>query len=115
MSCLPKKSISLPKTWPDRALLQCRSLPARVAPPELPKWPLDPGRRLGLGSWHDFLDLTGLHFHAGATAKYHPATEVLDVHSGHRTDKLTLVSPHGTHFEAASDHHGGTDVFLVFA
>ena len=55
MSCLPKKSISLPKTWPDRALLQCRSLPARVAPPELPKWPLDPGRRLGLGSWHDFL------------------------------------------------------------
>jgi len=64
---------------------------------------------------HDFLDLTGLHFHAGATAKYHPATEVLDVHSGHRTDKLTLVSPHGTHFEAASDHHGGTDVFLVFA
>ena len=64
---------------------------------------------------HDFLDLTGLHFHAGATAKYHPATDVLDVHSGHGTDKLTLVSPHGTHFEAASDHHGGTEVFLFFA
>jgi autotransporter-associated beta strand protein len=64
---------------------------------------------------HDVLDLTGLHFHAGATAKYHPATEVLAVHSGHVTDKLTLVSPHGTHFEAASDHHGGTDVFLFFA
>jgi len=30
-------------------------------------------------------------------------------------DKLTLVSPHGTHFEAASDHHGSTDVFLFFA
>jgi autotransporter-associated beta strand protein len=64
---------------------------------------------------HDILDLTGLHFHAGATAKYHPTTEVLAVHSGHATDKLTLVSPHGTHFEAASDHHGGTEVFLFFA
>jgi autotransporter-associated beta strand protein len=64
---------------------------------------------------HDFLDLPGLHFHAGATAKYHPATEVLAVRSGHGTDKLTLVSPHGTHFEAASDHHGGTEVFLVLA
>ena len=64
---------------------------------------------------HDFLDLAGLHFHAGATAKYHPATEVLAVHSGHVTDKLTLVSPHGTHFEAVSDHHGGTEVFLLLA
>jgi autotransporter-associated beta strand protein len=64
---------------------------------------------------HDFLDLTGLHFHPGATAKYHPTTDVLAVHSGHGTDKFTLVSPHGTHFEVASDHHGGTDVFLVFA
>ena len=64
---------------------------------------------------HDILDLTGLHFHAGATAKYHPATDVLAVRSGHVADKLTLVSPHGTHFEAASDHHGGTDVFLFFA
>jgi autotransporter-associated beta strand protein len=64
---------------------------------------------------HDTLDLAGLHFHAGATAKYHPATDVLTVHSGHGTDKLTLVSPHGTHFQAASDHHGGTEVFLFFA
>jgi hypothetical protein len=40
------------------------------------------------------------------------------VHSGGVTDVFTLVSPHGTHFEAVSDHHGnhgGTDVFLVFA
>jgi autotransporter-associated beta strand protein len=64
---------------------------------------------------HDFLDLTGFHFHKGATAKYHPATAVLTVHSGLVTDKLTLVSPHGAHFGVASDHHGGTDVYLVFA
>ena len=73
------------------------------------------GNEIDFFGKHDVLDLTGLHFHAGATAKYHPATEVLAVHSGHATDKLTLVSPHGIHFEAASDHHGGTDVFLVFA
>jgi hypothetical protein len=48
-------------------------------------------------------------------AKYHPATDVLTVHSGHITDTLTLLLPHGTHFATASDHHGGTDVFLVFA
>jgi autotransporter-associated beta strand protein len=64
---------------------------------------------------HDFLDLTGLHFHAGATATYHKASHHLTVHSGHVTDTLTLLSPHGTHFAAASDHHGGTDAFLVFA
>ena len=73
------------------------------------------GNEIDFFGKHDILDLAGLHFHAGATAKYHPATEVLAVHSGHTTDKLTLVSPHGTHFEAASDHHGGTDVFLFFA
>jgi autotransporter-associated beta strand protein len=64
---------------------------------------------------HDFLDLTGLHFHAGATATYHKANHHLTVHSGGVTDVLTLLSPHGTHFATASDHHGGTDVFLVFA
>jgi autotransporter-associated beta strand protein len=71
--------------------------------------------KIDLFGKHDVLDLTGLHFHAGATAKYHPATDVLAVRSGHVTDKLTLVSPHGTHFETASDHHGGTEVFLFFA
>jgi autotransporter-associated beta strand protein len=63
----------------------------------------------------DTLDLSGIHFHAGAKATYNTATHDLTVHSGHVTDTLTLLSPHGTHFEAASDHHGGTDVFLVFA
>jgi autotransporter-associated beta strand protein len=64
---------------------------------------------------NDILDLSGLHFHKGASAKYHPATDVLTVHSGHATDKLTLVSPLETHFHAASDGHGGTDIFLFFA
>jgi autotransporter-associated beta strand protein len=64
---------------------------------------------------HDFLDLTGLHFHAGATATYHKGNHHLTIHSGHVTDTLTLLSPHGTHFATASDHHGGTEVFLVFA
>ena len=64
---------------------------------------------------HDVLDVTGLHFRTGATATYHKASHHLTVHSGHVTDTLTLLSPHGTHFHAASDHHGGTDVFLFFA
>jgi autotransporter-associated beta strand protein len=64
---------------------------------------------------HDVLDLSGLHFHAGATATYHKAGHHLTVHSGAVIDTLTLLSPHGTHFEAASDGHGGTDVFLFFA
>jgi autotransporter-associated beta strand protein len=64
---------------------------------------------------HDYLDLTGLHFHAGATATYHKASHHLTVHSGTVADTLTLLSPHGTHFATASDHHGGTDVFLVVA
>jgi hypothetical protein len=34
------------------------------------------------------------------------------VHSGHVTDALTLVSPHGTHFVVAKDGHGGTKVTL---
>jgi autotransporter-associated beta strand protein len=63
---------------------------------------------------HDVLDLTGLKFHAGATAIYHKAARNLTVHSGHVTDTLTLLSPLGAHFHAATDHHGGTDVFLVF-
>jgi autotransporter-associated beta strand protein len=64
---------------------------------------------------HDFLDLTGLRFHPGATAIYHEAKHHLTVDIGHVTDTLTLTSPRGTHFEAGSDHYGGTDVFLVFA
>ena len=60
----------------------------------------------------DALDLSGLKFHPGAKAKYHPATETLTVHSGHVTDTLTLLSPHGTHFIAANDGHGGTKVTL---
>jgi autotransporter-associated beta strand protein len=61
---------------------------------------------------HDVIDLAGLHFHAGATARYHPATHHLTVHSGGTTDVLTLLSPHGTHFRAVTDHHGGTDILL---
>jgi len=64
---------------------------------------------------HDVLDLAGLKFRAGAKATYHKANHHLTVHSGHVTDTLTLFSPHGTHFATASDHHGGTDVFLFFA
>ena len=60
-------------------------------------------------------DLTGLHFHAGATATYHTATDRLTIHSGHATDRLTLVSPLGHHFGTATDGHGGTDVFLRHA
>jgi hypothetical protein len=55
---------------------------------------------------HDVLDLTGLKFHKGATAKYHPATDILDVHSGLVTDILTLFAPLGTHFVAAKDGPG---------
>ena len=64
---------------------------------------------------HDVLDLSGLHFLAGATANYHEANHHLTVHSGHVIDTLTLNSPHGTHFDAVNDGHGGTAVFLVFA
>jgi autotransporter-associated beta strand protein len=63
---------------------------------------------------HDVVDLSGLHFHAGAAATYHKAHH-LRVHSGHVTDTLTLISPHGTAFAVAGDGHGGTDVFLLFA
>jgi autotransporter-associated beta strand protein len=64
---------------------------------------------------HDVLDLSGLHFHAGATATYHKAAHHLTVESGGVTDTLALLSPHGTHFTTANDGHGGTDVFLLFA
>jgi autotransporter-associated beta strand protein len=64
---------------------------------------------------HDVLDLSGLHFHAGATATYHKGSHHLTVHSGHLTDTLTLNSPHGMHFDAVNDGHGGTAVFLIFA
>jgi autotransporter-associated beta strand protein len=64
---------------------------------------------------HDFVDLSGLHFHSGATATYHKASHHLTVRSGGATDSLTLHSPHGTDFGVASDHHGGTDVFLLHA
>ena len=59
---------------------------------------------------HDFLDLTGLHFHAGATATFHH--EHLKVRSGGVTDVFTLLSPHGTHFAVANDGHGGTKITL---
>jgi autotransporter-associated beta strand protein len=61
---------------------------------------------------HAVLDLTGLHFHHGATATYNMATGALFVHSGKLTYGLGLRSPHGTHFHVASDGHGGTDVTL---
>jgi autotransporter-associated beta strand protein len=61
---------------------------------------------------HDFIDLAGLKFHAGASATYHKANHHLTVHSGTVTDTLTLVSPHSTHFTVVSDGHGGTDVLL---
>jgi autotransporter-associated beta strand protein len=61
---------------------------------------------------HDFIDLAGLKFHAGASATYHKANHHLTVHSGTVTDTLTLVSPHGAHFIVAGDGHGGTDVLL---
>jgi autotransporter-associated beta strand protein len=64
---------------------------------------------------HDVLDLCGLDFQPGAAATYDAATHHLTVHSGGVTDALRLLSPHATHFEAASDGHGGTEVFLVFA
>jgi autotransporter-associated beta strand protein len=61
---------------------------------------------------HDALDLTGLHFHHGATARYDTATDDLFVHSGSLTYELGLQSPHGTHFAVANDGHGGTKVTL---
>jgi autotransporter-associated beta strand protein len=70
------------------------------------------GNEIDFFGKHDVLDLTGLHFHHGAKAIYQKATDLLTVHSGHVTDKLTLVSPHGTHFTAANDGHGGTKVTL---
>ena len=70
------------------------------------------GNEIDFFGKHDVIDLSGLHFQPGAFATFHH--EQLKVRSDGVTDKLTLVSPHGTHFEAASDHHGGTDVFLFF-
>jgi autotransporter-associated beta strand protein len=61
---------------------------------------------------HDVIDLAGLHFHAGATARYVARTHHLTVHSGHVTDVLTLLHPHGMHFVTAGDGHGGTDVLI---
>jgi len=73
------------------------------------------GNEIDFFGRHDVLDLSGLRFHAGATAKYHPLNDTLRVHSGHVTDILTLDSPQGMHFATSNDGHGGTDVFLVFA
>ena len=70
------------------------------------------GNEIDFFGKHDVIELSGLHFQPGAFATFHH--EQLKVRSDGVTDKLTLVSPHGTHFEAASDHHGGTDVFLFF-
>jgi autotransporter-associated beta strand protein len=61
---------------------------------------------------HDVLDITGLHFHAGASAKYHRGSQLLTVRSGGETDTLTLLSPHGTHFTVANDGRGGSKVTL---
>jgi autotransporter-associated beta strand protein len=61
---------------------------------------------------NDVLDLSGLSFDPGATATYHAASHHLTVHSGNVTDTLTLLAPLGTHFEAISDGHGGTDLLL---
>ena len=68
------------------------------------------GNQIDFFGKHDALDLTGLHFHAGATATYHKATHRLTVHSGHVTDTLTLFFPAGTHFTVANDGHGGSKV-----
>jgi autotransporter-associated beta strand protein len=70
------------------------------------------GNSIDFFAKHDVLDLTGLKFHAGASAKYHRASHDVTVHSGHVTDTLTLVSPQGTHFVVAKDGHGGTKVTL---
>jgi autotransporter-associated beta strand protein len=64
---------------------------------------------------HDVIDLTGLKFHAGAAATYHPGSHRLTVHSGTVTDTLMLVSPAGTHFHVAKDAHTGTKVTLASA
>jgi autotransporter-associated beta strand protein len=67
---------------------------------------------------HDVLDLAGLKFRHGASAKYHPASHHLTVRSGGVTDTLTLFPPLGKHFgvetlfTAANDGHGGTKVVL---
>ena len=62
---------------------------------------------------HDILDLSGLHFHAvGAAAIYDNTSHHLLVQSGGVIDRLTLVSPNGTHFAVADDGHGGTKVVL---
>jgi hypothetical protein len=62
---------------------------------------------------HDVLDLPGLKYHVGAISKYHPASDLLTVHSGHFTDTFTLLSPAGTHFATVKDGHGGTKVTLA--
>ena len=68
------------------------------------------GNEIDFFGKHDVLDLTGLKFHPGATATFHH--EHLKVRSGGVTDVFTLLSPHGTHFKAANDGHGGTKVTL---
>ena len=70
------------------------------------------GFELGIKS---IIDLAGLKFHPGATAKYHPAGHHLTVHSGHVTDTLILEPSFlvGAHFHASSDRHGGTKVTVV--
>jgi autotransporter-associated beta strand protein len=70
------------------------------------------GNEIDFFAKSDAFDLSGLKFHAGAKANYDPASHLLTVHSGHVTDVLTLLSPHGTHFAVANDGHGGTKVTL---
>jgi len=64
---------------------------------------------------HAVLDFTGLKFHTGASARYHPGSHHLTIHSGRVTDTLTLYqfSQEGVHLHVSRDAHGGTKVTLV--
>jgi autotransporter-associated beta strand protein len=61
----------------------------------------------------DLIDLSGLHFVAGATANF--GHNLLTVHSAGRADTLTLINTHGSDFTAVDDGHGGTEVMLIHA
>jgi autotransporter-associated beta strand protein len=70
------------------------------------------GNQIEFFAKSDAFDLSGLKFHSGAKAKYDPVTNDLTVHSGHFTDTLSVLSPHGPHFTVANDGRGGTLVTL---
>ena len=73
------------------------------------------GNAIGFGFGKNIVDLTGLKFHAGASAKYHPGSQHLTIHSGNVIDTLTLdqFSPGEDHFHVSRDAHGGTKVAVV--